>query len=69
MRQGDPLCPVLFILVMEGISNMLVKVVQNQRITGFSVGTGAAEVIKVAYLLFVNETRFFSGAERRNSYI
>ena len=38
LRQGDSCSPLLFLLVMEALSRMLVKAVERRFISGFSVG-------------------------------
>ena len=38
MRQGDPLSPFLFVVVMEAFSKMMTALVERGLLFGFSVG-------------------------------
>ena len=39
LRQGDPLSPFLFIIVMEGLNNMIKVARENEILRGFEVAT------------------------------
>jgi len=41
LRQGDPLSPLLIIVVMEALSKMLFVTVDSGRLSGFSMGSAS----------------------------
>lgn len=51
LRQGDPLSPLLFVIVMEAFSRMLEKAVEEGLIRGFTVGHA-----QISHLLFADDT-------------
>ena len=62
LRQGDPLFPLLFDLVMEAIGKMLDKAVHEGRLSGFNVGVFVGRSLMVSHLLFVDDTLIFCDA-------
>jgi hypothetical protein len=63
VRQGDPLSPFLFVLVMEAFSRMIGAITSRGLISGFSVGSSEQTRAIVSHLLFVDDTLVFCGAE------
>jgi hypothetical protein len=62
LRQGDPLSPLLFLLVMEVLSRMLRKVEEEGLIRGFRAGSNAAEGLCISHLLYADDTILFCDA-------
>jgi hypothetical protein len=62
LRQGDPLSPLLFVVVMEALSRMLVAALEQGSMTGFAMGPRESEAIVVNHLLFA-DTLIFCGAQ------
>jgi hypothetical protein len=63
LRQGDPLSPLLFVVVMEASCRMLVAALEQGSITGFAVGPRESEAIVVNHLLFADDMLIFCGAQ------
>ena len=62
IRQGDPLSPLLFDIVMEGLSRMLDVAATTSQFSGFSVGNTASNTVMVSHILFANDTLIFCDA-------
>jgi hypothetical protein len=63
VRQGDPLSPFLFVLVMEAFSRMITSIYSRGLISGFSVGSRGHNRVEVSHLLFADDTLVFCGAD------
>ena len=57
-RQGNPLSPLLFDIVMEALSRMLGVVASVGQFSGFSVGSTVGPSMMVFHLLFADDTGF-----------
>ena len=61
VRQGDPLSPFLFVLVMEAFSKMISAIYSRRLISGFSMGSRGYNRVEVSHL-FADDTLVFCGA-------
>ena len=64
LRQGDPLSPLLFLLIMEVLSRLLKKIEECNLIRGFHVGAGNSIGVSISHLLFTDDTILFCDASR-----
>ena len=60
-RQGDPLSPLLFVIVMDTMG-MLDKAVNEDRISGFKIGNVEGHSLVMSHLLFANDSLIFCDA-------
>lgn len=68
LRQGHPLFPMLFILIMELLDGLMNRAKEKQLFKGVRVGRGNA-VQDVSHLLFADDTNFWpSGCEKSSSF-
>ena len=64
LRQGDPLSPLFFLLIMEVLSQILKKTKESGLLHGFHVGPIHAIGIRISHLLFANDTILFCDASK-----
>lgn len=54
LRQGDPLSPFLFIVVMEALNKMILKAREQNLFQGLKVGKGASKE-EISHLFFTDD--------------
>ena len=64
LRQGDPLSPLLFLLIIEVLSSLLKKTEECNLIRGFHVGSMNSVSVCISHLLFADDTILFCDASR-----
>ena len=64
LRQGDPLSPLLFLLIMEVLSWILKKIEDSGLLCGFHVGLVNSIGVRISHLLFADDTILFCDASR-----
>jgi hypothetical protein len=62
IRQGDPLSPFLFVIVMKAFSRMVKASIDHSLFFGFTVGARGRGQVHISHLLFVDDTLVFCGA-------
>ena len=63
LRQGDPLSPLLFVLVMEALGRMLDKTIHDGHMSGFGVGNLEGRSLAMSHLLFEDATLIFCNVD------
>ena len=64
LRQGDPLSPLLFLLIMEVLSRILKKTEDCGLLRGFHAGPSNSIGVRISHLLFADDTILFCDASR-----
>ena len=65
-RQGDPLSPFLFVVVMEAFSIMIYASIHHGSLSGFLVGSRPSNTVNISGLLFADDTLVFCEANYDN---
>uniref|UniRef100_A0A2N9G2D1 Reverse transcriptase domain-containing protein n=1 Tax=Fagus sylvatica TaxID=28930 RepID=A0A2N9G2D1_FAGSY len=63
LRQGDPLSPLLFLLVMEILSKILKKVEESGLIRGFHASRSGVAGLSISHILFADDTMIMCDAD------
>lgn len=63
LRQGDPLSPLLLVIVMEALNRMTSALVNNGFVDGFSIRTPDRGIINISHL-FADDTLIFCEADQ-----
>ena len=64
LHQGDPLSPLLFLMIMEVLSRLLKRTENGGFLCGFKAGSHRHGGIHISHLLFVGDTILFCDASR-----
>ena len=59
LKQGDPLSSLLLILIMEVLSSIIDKAVEQGMMTGFKIEGRNGDALTVSHFLFANDTIIF----------
>ena len=63
LRQRDPLSPSFFVIVIDAISRMVDKAMNEGHFSGFSVPNSIGNTLMASHNLFANNTMIFCGAD------
>jgi hypothetical protein len=68
LRQGDPLSPLLFVIVMEALNKLFTVAIHRGFLPSFSVGSSSNGVLNISHLLFADNTLVFCRANLDHLY-
>lgn len=63
LKQGDPLFPLLFVLVMETLSRMILALIHHEFLTRSMLGDQNKGTINISYMIFVDNALIIYGPE------
>jgi hypothetical protein len=63
LQQGNHLSPLVFVVIMEALSRMLIAALDQGNFTGFSMRSRESEALVVNHLLFADDTLIFCVAQ------
>jgi len=66
LRQGDSLSPLLFILVMDTLSRLVIKAGEEGFLNGFHISNPHSEGLLMSHLLFADDTLVFCKPDESN---
>jgi hypothetical protein len=66
LRHGDPLSPMVFVIVMEALGRIISATVNEGLLFGFSMGIENGGGIAIPHLLFANDTLIFCKVDSNN---
>ncbi|WMV59186.1 hypothetical protein MTR67_052571 [Solanum verrucosum] len=64
LRQGDPLSPFLFIIAMDGLSDMLKTARENLWLKGFKISNRVGCELEITHLQYADDTLIFCDANK-----
>ena len=68
IRQGNPLSPLLFVIVMEALNRMMSRAVEGGFISRFQVGS-MQNLLHITHLLYADNALIFSDAHPDQFFI
>jgi hypothetical protein len=63
LQQGNHLSPLVFVVIVEALSRMLIAALDQGNFTGFSMRSRESEALVVNHLLFADDTLIFCVAQ------